>query len=91
MASPAVRVVPTGGFKTTNAMPALDALTKPLMAPGKATEMRTPGCFNAIDRSDGSRRRYASSVAPSGSCEKATGILVCVGKKPGGTRANPAA
>src|SRR3981081_4855383 len=47
------------GFRVENTIPALELLVKPLIdRPGKATELSTPGCVNAISL----MRRITSSV-----------------------------
>src|SRR5215468_4568957 len=73
-------------------MPVFGELTNPLIdSPGNATELRTPGFFNAMSDIFRITASVRSSVAPSGSCANATRYsLSCVGTNPGGTRENPA-
>ena len=61
------------GFRMMNAMPVFGVLTKPLIdSPGNATELATPGCASASADIWRITRSVRSSVAPSGSCAKAT-------------------
>ena len=72
-------------------MPALGALTKPLMeSPGNCTAFSTPGCLRAMSAICRMTRVVRSSVAASGSCANATRYcLSCVGTNPCGTLLNP--
>ena len=78
----------SNGVSVTNMMPALGALTKPLIdRPGNCDRVATPGCFSADLRHPADHaRRCGRARRASGSWAKATRYpLSCVGTKPVGT------